>query len=73
MSWVVIKRENEGSVCYGPYSFLQAEKVCEEIVQSEIPGCKTSDIYFDQERRFELPGSIGEFTLQMVRMKEFTG
>ena len=73
MSWCVVKRENKDSVCYGPYGLFEAQRVCEKIVQSEIPDCKTSNIYFDQERMFELPGGIGEFTLQMVQMKEFTG
>lgn len=73
MSYCIILRENKNSECFGLYdSCYRAVVACERFVEST--GLKLTDEEFNnlfclQETNFELPGSIGEYSLQIVLMK----
>lgn len=73
MSYCIIHRENKHSECFGLYdSCDKAVFACKRFVEST--GLRLTDEEFNnlfclQETNFELPGSIGEYSLQIVWMQ----
>lgn len=73
MNYCIIHRENKHSECFGLYdSCDEALFACKRFVEStglRLTCEEFNNLFCLQETNFELPGSIGEYSLQIVWMK----
>lgn len=73
MNYCIIHRENKHCECYGLYdSCDKAVFACKRFVEStglRLTCEEINNLSRLQETNFELPGSIGEYSLQIVWMK----
>lgn len=73
MNYCIIHRESKHSECFGLYdSCDKALFACKRFVEStglRLTCEESNNLSCLQETNFELPGSIGEYSLQIVWMK----